>query len=98
MAHGAASHGAKNYRKGKGDATFRQDRINHLIGHCLAYAAGETSEDHLGAVLANANILSYLDEAKPTHDELHLLSVKCKCGTDCYPGPICLGCHRKKKR
>lgn len=62
MGEGAKSHGARNYRKGKGDETFTRDRLNHLVGHALKLAAGETDEDHLGAVLANANILSYLLE------------------------------------
>jgi len=61
MAQGAASHGPFNYRAGKHDADFRRDRVNHLVGHALALAAGDTSEDHLGAVLANASILAYLD-------------------------------------
>ena len=70
MAQGAASHGPKNYRKGKGDPAFRQDRVNHLVGHVLKYAAGETDEDHLSAILANANILSYLDDPETGTDVL----------------------------
>jgi hypothetical protein len=66
MAVGAASHGLYNYRSGKGDPEFLRDRINHLIGHALKLAAGDTSEDHLGAVLANANIVSYLIDAEPS--------------------------------
>lgn len=62
MAEGAASHGERNYERGATDATFVQDRINHLIGHALAYAAGDRSEDHLGAVLANAGMLCRLEE------------------------------------
>ena len=62
MAEGAASHGERNYEKGATDATFVQDRVNHLIGHALAYASGDRSEDHLGAVLANAGMLCRLEE------------------------------------
>jgi hypothetical protein len=62
MAEGAASHGEQNYEKGATDATFVRDRVNHLLGHALAYAAGDRSEDHLGAVLANAGMLCRLEE------------------------------------
>lgn len=60
MAQGAASHGARNYRRGKDDPAFVRDRVNHLVGHALKLAAGDTSEDHLGAVAANCNILAFL--------------------------------------
>lgn len=98
MGQGAASHGERNYRKGASDPTFIRDRINHMIGHALAYAAGDRSEDHLGAVLANAGMLADLEALTetPAHDERHLVSKPCpQCGVDTYPGPICVGCKRK---
>ena len=61
MAQGAETHGPRNYQKGVHDQAFWQDRINHLIGHALAYAAGDRSDDHLGAVLANAGMLADLE-------------------------------------
>ena len=97
MAEGAASHGERNYEKGATDATFVQDRVNHLIGHALAYAAGDRSEDHLGAVLANAGMLCRLEElvAKPAHDELYALSQPCAggCGWLTHPEDMCRKCR-----
>lgn len=97
MAQGAASHGERNYRKGATDPTFVRDRINHLLGHALAYAAGDRSEDHLGAVLANAGMLADLEElgATPAHDELYALSTPCAggCGKVRYPAGTCRQCQ-----
>lgn len=64
MAQGAASHGERNYRKGASDPAFLTDRLNHLVGHALKLAGGDTSEDHLGAIGANASILAYLLDAR----------------------------------
>ena len=64
MAMGAGSHGDKNYLKGVHDAEFVRDRVNHLVGHVLAYAAGDTSDDHLGAVLANAGMLADIEAVR----------------------------------
>lgn len=61
MAEGAMSHGERNYLKGAHDPVFIRDRINHLLGHALAYAAGDTSDDHLGAILANAGMLADIE-------------------------------------
>lgn len=61
MAEGAKSHGERNYLKGAHDQVFIRDRINHLLGHALAYAAGDVSDDHLGAVLANAGMLADIE-------------------------------------
>lgn len=66
MAQGAASHGERNYRRGYNDPAFVRDRLNHLVGHALALAAGRDDEDHLGAVAANANILAYLLRERPS--------------------------------
>lgn len=61
MAEGAKSHGERNYLKGAHDPVFVRDRINHLLGHALAYAAGDASDDHLGAILANAGMLADIE-------------------------------------
>lgn len=61
MAEGAETHGERNYLKGKDDAAFRRDRINHLIEHALKWASGDRTEDHLAAVRANAGMLIDLD-------------------------------------
>lgn len=63
MGYGAAKHGERNYRLGIGDATYRRDRINHMIEHALKYAEGDTSTDHLSAIGANCSILTEIDEA-----------------------------------
>jgi len=113
MAEGAASHGERNYEKGATDATFVQDRVNHLIGHALAYAAGDRSEDHLGAVLANAGMLCRLEELscgdktanlriepKPAHDELYALGRPCAggCGWLTHPEGMCRKCRKTLSR
>ena len=58
----SAVHGEHNYQRGAGDAAFIIDRLNHLIGHALAYADGDRSEDHLAAIRCNAAILMWLGE------------------------------------
>jgi hypothetical protein len=60
MAQGAETHGPKNYRNGLDDPAFIQDRVNHLVGHVLKFAAGETDDDHFAAAAANLNMLAYL--------------------------------------
>jgi hypothetical protein len=84
MAQGAATHGEHNYRKGANDPTFIRDRINHLLGHALAYAAGDRSDDHLGAVLANAGMLADIESmqpaGRPTYDERRADLKPCRCG------------------
>lgn len=64
FAYGAERHGANNYEKGANDPLFVRDRCNHLIEHAMKAASGDTSEDHLGAVLCNAAILLRLKELK----------------------------------
>ncbi len=65
MAQGAATHGARNYRKGMDDPAFIQDRINHLVGHVVKLAAGDDSDDHLAAAGANLNMLAVLLRRAP---------------------------------
>lgn len=60
MAQGAETHGAKNYMNGADDPEFIRDRTNHLVGHVLAFAAGDASDDHFAAVCANCNMLAAL--------------------------------------
>ena len=61
MAEGAAEHGENNYRKGKDDPKFIQDRINHMIEHALLYASGDRSTDHLAGVRCNAAMLMWIE-------------------------------------
>ena len=63
MAEGAASHGENNYQRGRADAAFIRDRVNHLLAHALKYANGDRSDDHLAAIRANAGMLIWLDQA-----------------------------------
>jgi hypothetical protein len=62
MAEGAKDHGAKNYQRGAGDASFALDRMNHLLDHAIRYASGNRDTDHLAAIRCNAAILMWLDE------------------------------------
>jgi hypothetical protein len=57
FALGATVHGDHNYQKGGDD--FWQDRKNHLVEHLFKYIHGDTSDDHLGAVLCNAAMLAW---------------------------------------
>lgn len=69
LAYGAAKHGEHNYKAGVGDAVYRRDRLNHLIQHAHELAAATTPEaveKHLGAILANCQILAYLDDHDPS--------------------------------
>lgn len=66
--YGAERHGARNYEKGYNDPSFVRDRLNHLLEHAMKAASGDTSEDHLGAVLCNAAILLRLKELREAED------------------------------
>lgn len=67
MAMGAASHGERNYEKGASDPAFILDRKNHLALHVALYISGDESDDHLGAILANAGMLARLEELADVH-------------------------------
>lgn len=60
MGQGAKTHGDRNYMAGADDPEFIRDRVNHLVGHVLKFAAGDTSEDHFAAACANLNMLAAL--------------------------------------
>jgi len=72
MAEGAQSHGERNYEKGAHDPAFVKDRENHLVEHALAYAAGDRSTDHLGAVIANACMLIRLEQLREVKPDARL--------------------------
>jgi hypothetical protein len=81
MAKGAASHGERNYQKGARDPVFIRDRVNHLIEHAMRYASGDRSDDHLGAVMANAGMLIWIEEqASKTFDDARAEPEACRCG------------------
>ena len=85
MGKGAESHGERNYQKGAGDPNFIRDRKNHLLEHAMKYAAGDTSDDHLAAVLANANICAWLEANSRnalSYDEKRAYPVTCHCGRE----------------
>jgi hypothetical protein len=112
MAQGSASHGERNYRRGYNDPVFIRDRVNHLLGHALAYASGDRSEDHLGAVLANAGMLAelealrvqepaaFISNEQPAHDERfsHATPATCGCPVVAYPPGPCLKCDQQRLR
>lgn len=86
MAQGAASHGERNYRQGASDPLFIRDRINHLMEHARKLLDGDRSEDHLGAIGANCNMLAFLipehETPPPTYDEKRDAAWRtpCQCG------------------
>jgi hypothetical protein len=59
---GAGIHGPNNW-KGGGPAFVEQTR-RHLMEHLLQYLGGDTSDDHLGAILCNAAFLAHFEDAK----------------------------------
>lgn len=59
---GAEIHGPNNWREG--EAGFIEQTRRHLMEHVLNYLEGDTSDDHLGAVLCNAAFLAHF-EAHP---------------------------------
>ena len=68
FAYGSARHGDRNYENGWNDAAFIRDRFNHMLEHAFKAANGDTSEDHLGAVLCNASILIRLKAIAVNHE------------------------------
>jgi hypothetical protein len=92
MAKGAASHGERNYQQGANDPTFIRDRINHLIEHAMRYASGDRSDDHLGAVMANAGMLIWLEDQRgKSYDDARADPQPCKCGRLVTRPELCTG-------
>lgn len=93
MAHGAASHGERNYQNGAGDAEFVQDRVNHMLEHAHKYASGDQSDDHLGAIMANAGMLIWLEEhcqiAQQINGNTHTFTVNERDLAGVLMGPDC---------
>jgi len=56
---GAAIHGPNNWRSG--GPKFIEQTKRHMVEHLLSYIEGDTSDDHLGAVLCNAAFLAYFE-------------------------------------
>jgi hypothetical protein len=83
MEEAIPSHGERNYRKGAGDPDFLQDRKNHLVEHALKYAQGDTSDNHLAALLANGNMCAWLEAHSRdamSFDEKREHLISCHCG------------------
>lgn len=59
---GAEIHGDNNWRGGGPE--FEKECLRHLIEHVLNLIEGDTSDDHIGAILCNAGFLAYFDEAR----------------------------------
>jgi hypothetical protein len=92
MAKGAASHGERNYQKGVNDPVFLRDRINHLIQHAMRYANGDRSDDHLGAVMANAGMLIWLENQRTKgFDDARAEPEPCRCGKQVTRPEQCSG-------
>ncbi len=48
------AYGASRYAPGNWRLISTEDHINHLLGHCIAYLAGDTSDDHLSHMATRA--------------------------------------------
>lgn len=60
---GASIHGPNNWRKG-GEEFITQTK-RHLVEHLLNYLEGDTSDDHLAAVICNAAFLCHFEANPP---------------------------------
>jgi hypothetical protein len=60
---GAEIHGDNNWRGG--GPAFVLESKRHLMEHLLHYLEGDTSDDHLGAVLCNAAFLTHFEAHPP---------------------------------
>jgi hypothetical protein len=65
--YGAEKHGDNNYKRGFNDQQFIRDRKNHLMEHVSNYLNGDTSTDHLAAVMCNAAMLAELERLAAEH-------------------------------
>lgn len=63
---GAGIHGDHNWRSGGPE--FVKQCKRHLMEHLLNYLAGDSSDDHLAAVLCNAAFLAHFDKYPPAED------------------------------
>lgn len=59
---GADIHGPNNWRGG--GPSFVEQTKRHLVEHVLNYIEGDTTDDHLGAVLCNASFLAHFEAQK----------------------------------
>lgn len=57
MRKGELSHGRDNYKSGGPE--FVLETYNHMMAHLLALREGDETDDHIGAICANAQILCY---------------------------------------
>jgi hypothetical protein len=62
---GASIHGPNNWRGG--GAKFVEESRRHLMEHVLNYLEGDTTDDHLSAIICNAAFLCHF-EAHPPED------------------------------
>ena len=85
---GAGIHGANNWKKGGPEFITQTKR--HLAEHLFLYLAGDTTDDHLGAVICNSWFLAHFEANPPQalarvqNDDLpscHTLSTS--------PSPVC---------
>lgn len=56
---GAGIHGAHNWKQGGPE--FVAETRRHMVAHLLNYLEGDTSDDHLGALLCNGFFLAHFE-------------------------------------
>jgi len=59
---GAEIHGDHNWRGGGPE--FIAETKRHLVAHVLNFSEGDTSDDHLSAILCNAAFLAHFEAQK----------------------------------
>lgn len=74
----------------------RQEFVDARLRHLVALDAGDTSEDHEVAILANTLILAWFDaQERPQAQNVSSGSHFCTCGQQNHPTrKVCLSCSR----
>lgn len=64
LAIGAQNHGRDNWRKG--DASFVESRLNHLLKHLIDYIEnGNKNDANSDAIICNAAFICHFEEKNP---------------------------------
>lgn len=66
LALGAKLHGRDNWKKGFPYSAC----VDHLMEHLAKWLEGDSSEDHLAAILCNVGFLAWYEEHLPEVDDL----------------------------
>lgn len=88
LEYGAEKYTPNNWKKGMSQAEL----MDCLLRHCFAWTRGEDNDpesklSHMGHILSNAMMLSYMCRWRPDYDDRELTGEDKKCGVDVTPKP-----------